>query len=484
MGLSTALSNAVSGLQVSSRIAELISGNISNAMTPGYARNEADISAAHLNGQGDGVRIDDVRRVEDLAATLARRRIDAEHGSVSVRSEAASRIADALGEPGSPGALATKYGEMEAALVFAANSPESETGLRDLAARADDLARTFNTVSQRTAEIRQNADFQIGQTVDRMNRNLIRVDELNDEIAKRHGAVDTTGLETERQRLIDEISDIVPLKVIKRERGQLALFSENGASLLDYYRSEFAFSPTAMITHDMSVGLGSLSQLTMNGTPLDMVSQDALMAGGSLAAHFFVRDEAVPAFNTQFDGLARDLVERFQDTAVDTTLAVGDPGLFTDGGAAFLVANQIGLAGRLSLNTAVDAGSPTIWKLRDGINSAVQGDVGNNTILRNLEEAMKGARASNTSLSIVATLGATDFASELTSQHALIWSSLDSQSSYTATQQAALIEAESARTGVDTDQQLQMLMDIEKAYAANARVISVADAMLARLLEI
>jgi len=38
--------------------------------------------------------------------------------------------------------------------------------------------------------------------------------------------------------------------------------------------------------------------------------------------------------------------------------------------------------------------------------------------------------------------------------------------------------------GVDSDAEMQRLLLIEKAYAANARIIETADAMLRRLLEI
>ncbi|MEZ5917889.1 MAG: flagellar basal body rod C-terminal domain-containing protein [Parvularculaceae bacterium] len=47
-----------------------------------------------------------------------------------------------------------------------------------------------------------------------------------------------------------------------------------------------------------------------------------------------------------------------------------------------------------------------------------------------------------------------------------------------------LQEAELSRTGVDTDRELQNLLLIEQAYAANARVIEVASQMIQRLLEL
>jgi len=55
--------------------------------------------------------------------------------------------------------------------------------------------------------------------------------------------------------------------------------------------------------------------------------------------------------------------------------------------------------------------------------------------------------------------------------------------SFVVARQASLKTAELAN-GVDSDQELQNLLRIEQAYAANARVISAVDTMLQRLLEV
>ncbi|MFD2438939.1 flagellar basal body protein [Paracoccus kondratievae] len=44
MSISSAISNAVSGLTAASRGTEVVSANIANALTPGYARRELNLS--------------------------------------------------------------------------------------------------------------------------------------------------------------------------------------------------------------------------------------------------------------------------------------------------------------------------------------------------------------------------------------------------------------------------------------------------------
>ena len=189
--------------------------------------------------------------------------------------------------------------------------------------------------------------------------------------------------------------------------------------------------------------------------------------------------------NAQLDGLARDLVERLQDTTVDTTLTATDAGLFTDAGAFFLVANETGLASRLTVNAQVDpSAGGAAWRIRDGMNAAVQGLVGDNTILRNIEAALGGARAPVASIGIQQSSSASEFIGAVSAMVAENNATSDSTAAFRSNELAILREAESSRIGIDSDAELQNLLELEKYYAANARVISTIDTLLDTLLEI
>ncbi len=104
----------------------------------------------------------------------------------------------------------------------------------------------------------------------------------------------------------------------------------------------------------MTVASGALSGLTLNGRPAVFGQGNGPLDGGSLAADFRIRDGAAVEVQAQLDAVARDLVTRLSEATADPTLAPGAPGLLTNGGAAFSAATEIGLAGRLSVNAAVD----------------------------------------------------------------------------------------------------------------------------------
>lgn len=486
MSLSSALSSAVSGLTSSARRAEITSDNIANALTPGFAKRRIEVASDVLDGRGVGVRFVGVDRITDVAATASRRYMESEFGRAAISHGVSERITVLLGAAGQPGAMANRFAEFEAALVAAASEPGGQSHLDNGVSRAKELANDLNRISRENAELRQYADQQISHKVDRININLQEIKRLNTEMTHRQASFNgTNSLEDTRQKLIDEISEAIPIKVIKRQNGQVALFTTEGATLIDGLVSELEFTPTMMITHDMTLASGALSGLTLNGDPVPIGDGAGVMDGGSLGALFAARDIDVPKFNSQMDALARDLIERFQDPAVDTTLAVGDAGIFTDGGVAFDPLNEVGLAGRIEINDLIN---PTeggeSWRLRDGLNAAGIGEVGDNTILRNLEAAMQGPQSATAAIGIFGSMSAASFAAEITSQHAFNTSVLEERSAYANGQLSLLKETESGRTGVDTDEELQNLLEIEKAYAANARVVSTIDELLSRLLEI
>ena len=57
MSLSNALSNAVSGIVAASRGTEVVASNLSNALTPGYARRELQLSTRPYIAAGGGVSV-------------------------------------------------------------------------------------------------------------------------------------------------------------------------------------------------------------------------------------------------------------------------------------------------------------------------------------------------------------------------------------------------------------------------------------------
>jgi flagellar hook-associated protein 1 len=289
---------------------------------------------------------------------------------------------------------------------------------------------------------------------------------------------DASGLMDQRQQVIDAIAAIIPLREVPRDDGKIALFSMGGAMLVDGTAAQLGFTPVGVVTPDMTLASGALSGITLNGQPISIDGQGGLLAGGSLAAHFTLRDTTAPQLQAKLDAIARDLVERFADPALDPTRAPGAPGLFTDLGSAFVPTNESGLAQRLQLNSAVDpAMGGALWKLRDGLGAIVQGAVGGAGLLNDLSTALTAQRSPVSGGFSVGTRSFDTLVADMVSGIAATRLTADGETSFAAAQLDHLRTIELAG-GVDTDQEMQTLLLIEQAYAANARVMKASSEMI------
>ena len=484
MSMSSALSNALSGLTASSRSAETVSSNIANALTDGYGRRELDLSSRVLGGQGSGVHIDGTSRIVDQVVISDRRLADASLGSSSTRAGFLERIENVIGEPGESGSLSDRLSGLDAAFIEAASRPDSEPRLQNILRSAQGLATHLNTISNEIQSQRTQADQSISKQVSKLNKALKGIEQLNKAILTQNSSGrDASALMDQRQQLVDQISSIVPMRAVSRERGQIALITTGGAVLLDGRAAELGFTSVGLITEDMTLGAGSLSGLTLNGNPVS-TTDNGIMAGGSLTALFEVRDELATSAQDNLDAVARDLIERFQDPAVDTTLGATDAGLFTDAGSFFNTANEAGLSSRISINTRVDpVAGGAVWRLRDGIGAVTQGDVGNASLIQKLSSALLETQVPASGGFSGAARSATGLAGDYLSIISAQQQSAETEIAFATTKVDTLKEQE-LRSGVDTDYEMQQLLLVEQAFAANARVMKTIDDLIDTLLRI
>ncbi|MEZ5777417.1 MAG: flagellar hook-associated protein FlgK [Paracoccaceae bacterium] len=482
MSLSASLANALSGLTTTSRRAEVVSSNVANALTKGYARRELHVSPQSLGGTGAGVRIDGVTRSVNAALLADRRLADADAGNAGLRTGFLSRIEGLIGTPEDDGSLASRLAQLEAALVEAASRPDSQTRLQGV---VDSAARLTDHLHRLTAEVQQariDADGGINREVETLNESLRQIDRLNAEIlSQRSSGRDAAALMDQRQLLVDRVAAIVPVREVPRPHDQMSLFTIGGAILLEGNPVEVGFAPVGIITADMTIGSGALSGLTINGQPLASTDSGGL-GGGTLGAMFAIRDDLAPQIQGQIDAFARDLIERFQTSAVDRTLGPGQPGLFTDAGAALDPMLETGLAGRIDINQLADPSQGgALWRLRDGLGAAAPGNVGNAALLTALGDALSQTRAPSSGAFIGAARSASGLAADLLSGIAADRQGAEYRESYSVARQEALTELQLA-DGVDTDAEMQTLLLIERAYAANARVIKTIDELIQQLI--
>jgi flagellar hook-associated protein 1 FlgK len=325
------------------------------------------------------------------------------------------------------------------------------------------------------------ADVQ--RTVQTVNTALKKIAQLNTSItAGRATGKDTTALEDERDRQVDLVNGIVPIRAKDRDEGGMMVSTAGGALLVEGSAREIEW-------------VSGTANFTISGMETSAKAPYGGLMGGTLEASVTALTETVPAFMAQVDALAADLVKRFQNLPGYDTATSTLAGLFTDAGQRFDELSVTGLSGRIRLHAAVDpavGGSPA--ELMTGSLSAVTDPLTQAGITplplpatpETFPTALMTAMRSITPSGIAGVSGdftATDMAINLVAMREVNASERESEASFQQAASSTVRERELSLSAVDTDAELQALLRLEQAYAANARILEVTNGLINRLLE-
>lgn len=479
MSISHSLANALSGLTAASRMAEVVSSNLANSMTDGYGKRRLDLSAQTVGGRGAGVQIDGITRLVDRGILSDRRLADASRMGYDAKASMLGRLERTLGGADGSGDIAARIAQLETALATAGSDPSSDVRLTAVGDRLQALAQGLNDGSDAVQSLRMEADADIAAQVKQLNTALKQVERLNADITySRNTGQDPSALMDARQRAVDTIAGLVPIRELDRQGGQIALMTPSGQMLIDGPAPEFGFQATHTITPDMTLQSGALSGLTLNGQPLDPGTGVGRLAGGTLGAAFGLRDGSLVAAQDGLDIIAQDLMDRFSDPLADPTVLPGGSGLFVDPAA---LGDRVGLAGRLVVNPTVDPDQGgALFRLRDGVGAATPGPQGDAQQIDRWLAALSAPRAP---ASGGAAASAAGLAARASSDVGSARVAAEDQLIFATARWDTLRQSELAG-GVDTDQELQVLLRVEQSYAANAKLVQTVEQMIQTLMEL
>ena len=489
MSLNLSMANALSGLRVTNKITEATSNNVANYLTDNYGRQVVNVSSVALGGAGAGVRVASAERAMAPEYTLPRREADGDAAHFAAMADALEKLGIALGEADGDDGLFRRISDFESDLRALADAPEE--GPRQSAAidSARDVTTMLNRLSDVAADIRQTADSEIAIQVAKVNSNLQQIADLNAKIQLIGGDdLSRPTLVNEREKLIDEISAIIPVKPQMQGNGSIHLYTSEGTFILREEAEVLSFTASPTITAPMvyaPAGGGALSGLFVGAQEITPGGGGIFeLQSGSLVGQFAVRDQIGVDFQQKIDLFAADLIARFEDPTVDPTLTAGDPGLFTDAGGVLDMSIIEGLAGRIAVNAFADPEQGgTATALRDGLQAGAPGPVSSDTILRSMLSALREPVAT-TIPGLPAFYGSVDLAAGIVEQTAIARTDAQSEAGRKSAARVALAEAEADRIGVDQDAELARLIQLEQAYTANAKVLQTVSDMLQEIMEL
>lgn len=460
MSLSSVLNTAQSSLTNTSRQTSVVSRNITNAYNTDYTRRQAVLAST-----APGARVVSITRAADAA--LMRQNSDAlsvwhAQNTLMTGFERLSLSVNGVDNATSP---AMRMGELQMALQTYSASPGDRSLAVNVVNSAGDMVRSLNGGTEAIQQLRTDADVEIKQSVDKLNSLLADLEKINTDVmtATRLGRDASESLDL-RDGVVKQISELVPVTTQLRGDNDMVIFTKDGVTLFETVARKVTFEASPMLLAGQDG-----KQVYIDGVPLAAGQGGDTDAGGTIAGLLQLRDTVAPQMQTQLDEIARALVDAFGQ-------ASGDDGLFT----------WADPAGELSASTIVvnDLYTTDPTAVRDGTGGTLNPD-GNAGFTDEIGRLLEGFDADRTFDPAGGVEGATSLSTY--SSASISWlESLRQLSSVAAEKKNATLsrtsEALSNKTGVNIDDELAKLLELEQSYAASAKLMQVANDMLSTLM--
>ena len=489
MTLANGLIIARSSLETTAKELSIVSRNVANGSVSGSTRKIADLATV----AGGGVRLVGIARAGDDALyqkLLTASATSATQQAVTERLNGIDAVTGATSAETSP---AARIGKLRDALQAYAASPDSAPAGHAALGAARDVVGALHDGSSAVQAAREAADARIARGVQALNDALTQFETVNSQVVKGSRAGrDVTGLLDQRDQLTRTISQEMGIRTASRPDHGMAIYTDSGVVLFDVKPRSVAFSASA----GLPAGAAGKPVL-VDGVPVTPSSSTMAISSGRIAGEAKVRDSIATTYQSQLDEAARGLIAAFAETDQSATPSLpGAAGLFSwPGGPALPSAAgiQTGLAASISINPNADpAQGGDIRRIRDGgtANPAAAGYVYNtaggsgfSAHLQALVDGLQSARSFDPGAQLGSNASLVDYASS-----SVAWlEQARSSAKASSDNQAALLQHSSdaydSSGGINLDEEMSKLLDLERSYQATSKLISVTDSMLAAIID-
>lgn len=291
------LNIAYTGLQAAKIAINTTSHNVSNVNTPGYSKQQANVTAddalrtnASYGTMGSGVVVTGIEQVRDSYYDVKYRNNETNYGYYTTMQTYATQIEDYLNEYTLDG-FTDAYQTFFESVIQLQETPAEESVRNQLINSAKNLSDYFNTLSTNLRNVQKDANEEIKNKVEKINTISTSVASLNrqiNQIEANHG--DANDLRDSRNNLLDELSKIVNIDTTETDIGNgVTKFRVyiNGQPLVDGNNSYKLAVEAKKTPRNASDGDGMYDIMWESGLDFDEYSRTL---SGDLKALIEVRD--------------------------------------------------------------------------------------------------------------------------------------------------------------------------------------------------
>jgi flagellar hook-associated protein 1 len=327
MGLSQALSAALSGVTATQQALSVISGNVANANTAGYVDESVSEVAVSTSGQ-QGVTVDTTGINRNLN-TLLQNQLWTETSGGSY-ADAVSQMYQQLqamyGAPSSSSSLSALYSNFTGAVQALSTSPSSYSAQTQVTGTAQVLAQNLNAMTGTIQQMRTQAEQGIAADVQTANTAIADIAKINQQLGAAPSDSTTATLEDQRDQDIQQLSQLMNVTVARGANNQISVYTGTGQQLVSGVNaSTLNFSNAGTLTANTTWSadpsqdeVGTITLTTTGGMSTDLVAEGAIQSG-EIGAYLQMRDTILPQAQDQLDELANQMSQALSNQTTSGT---------------------------------------------------------------------------------------------------------------------------------------------------------------------
>jgi flagellar hook-associated protein 1 FlgK len=495
--LLSSLLNSASALGAYQQVLAVTQNNVANASTPGYAKQTLTLEAMPLDltlGSSGGVRAGQVQSSRDAYAEQAVRRQTVGLGEAQQNVNSLTAIQsqfDVTGTAGLSGAMNNLFQSFSAW----GQTPTDPTARQNVIDRATAVANSFQQAAAGLANVAQDTEGQLQQTVSQVNRLVGQLQGYNTQILQ--GARYDPGIDAQVNSTLEQLSEYADFTATHQADGSVTVLLNGQTPLLvgdqSYALSYGLQAPTDTSTYPNAPPSAHI--FASDGR--DITAQTN---GAQLGALLNVHNQVLPSYlgDASHPGDLNTMAQQFADrvnslltSGYVTDHSDGTVGSMPQSGAPLFqyrmttttasdgTVNQIPdytkVAQSLTVNPAVTqdqlgaiTGTPTS---SDPQPVTLTSEVSNGVplALSNLAKPTNPSDMVN---------GDTSFSAFYGGMAARVGTALNDATNQLQVQQSTVAQAKDLRqktSGVSLDEEAMVMIQFQRAYDANSKLITVLD---------
>ncbi|OFW82650.1 MAG: flagellar hook-associated protein FlgK [Alphaproteobacteria bacterium GWF2_58_20] len=482
------LQSALLGIKVAQRGLDLVAQNTANVSTPGYTRKILPQHSLFIDNQFSGVWVGETSRNVDGALLKDYWKQVSNASYYGTRATYMSRIEDLNGSPDSEISIAAEISTLNDRFIKLSSVPDSTVLQNDTLRQAQTVAETLNRLSESFTKLRGDVQTAMETTVEGINATLTELADINKSIVTEiYAGHSTADLEDYRDQLVNTLSGQMEITSYKQGDGTLVVQTRDGQLLADTEARLLSFTPTSITTTSAYPATAAGIYVGDPSTNIDLCAGNP---GGKLGALIEMRDTTLPQQNAQIDEIAHKMALRFDAQGLR---------LFSDSSGnipADAPPAYVGFAGTITVNPAVVADSSLIQQGTGagGLNA------GSNAVINNILAYTFGTTADaagtahdpfrtsglgpdgtlTTGMTGTATL--VEYARTIISRHAQETANTQGKETQETTYSELLLKRLQDSSCVNLDEEVANMIELQRNYAAAARVFQSMDQIFEELL--